>query len=233
MKRLIVNADDFGMSAGVNAGIIRTAERGIVTSASLMVRWPCARAAADYARAYPSLSVGLHIDLGEWAYRDGAWLPLYAVTDVDSAALVEAEVLRQLEMFRELTGRDPTHLDSHQHAHRSPPADRIVDTLGARLGVPIRHRRPVHYEGSFYGQGGKGEPFGDAITVTYLGEILRALPEGVTELACHPGIGTDMGGMYVLERAQEVETLCDPRTRQAVTDAAVELISFHDVRRAG
>ena len=49
-RRLIVNADDFGQSAGINEGIIRCHERGIVTSASLMVRWPHAAAAAEYAR---------------------------------------------------------------------------------------------------------------------------------------------------------------------------------------
>ena len=70
-RRLIVNADDFGQTAGINEGIIQCSERGIVTSASLMVRWPSARAATEYARAAPALSVGLHIDLGEWAYRNG------------------------------------------------------------------------------------------------------------------------------------------------------------------
>jgi predicted glycoside hydrolase/deacetylase ChbG (UPF0249 family) len=47
-RLLVVNADDFGRSRGVNAGVIAAHERGIVTSASLMVRWPAARGAADY-----------------------------------------------------------------------------------------------------------------------------------------------------------------------------------------
>ena len=51
---LIVNADDFGLSAGVNRGIVEAHERGIVTSASLMVRRPAAREAADYARTHPA-----------------------------------------------------------------------------------------------------------------------------------------------------------------------------------
>src|SRR5688572_28379081 len=76
-RHLIVNADDFGFSPGVNRGIAEAHERGIVTSASLMVRWPAAAAAASYARARPELSVGLHLDLGEWVLRDGAWVPLY------------------------------------------------------------------------------------------------------------------------------------------------------------
>ncbi|HEU4340947.1 MAG TPA: ChbG/HpnK family deacetylase, partial [Candidatus Binatia bacterium] len=60
-KYLIVNADDFGQSHGINRGIITAYGDGIVTSASLMVRWPAAADAAAYARKQPGLSVGLHI----------------------------------------------------------------------------------------------------------------------------------------------------------------------------
>jgi predicted glycoside hydrolase/deacetylase ChbG (UPF0249 family) len=64
-RTLIVNADDFGLTSGVNAGIARAHEEGILTSASLMVRWPAAAEAAAYAARTPGLSVGLHVDLGE------------------------------------------------------------------------------------------------------------------------------------------------------------------------
>ena len=56
---LIVNADDFGQSPGVNRGIIEAHEHGIVTSASLMVRWPAAASAAAYAREHARLGLGL------------------------------------------------------------------------------------------------------------------------------------------------------------------------------
>ena len=88
-RLLIVNADDFGMSAGINRGIAEAHERGIVTSTSLMVRWPAAKDAAVYARARPALGVGLHLDLGEWMYRDGQWFALYRVVAEDDAAAVE------------------------------------------------------------------------------------------------------------------------------------------------
>jgi predicted glycoside hydrolase/deacetylase ChbG (UPF0249 family) len=65
-KYLIVNADDFGQSPGINRGIIEAHEQGIVTSASLMTRWLAAGEAALYAKQFPKLSVGLHLDLGEW-----------------------------------------------------------------------------------------------------------------------------------------------------------------------
>src|SRR3712207_7572277 len=78
-RYLIVNADDFGRSFGVNRGIIEAHENGIVTSASLMVRWPAAAAAAAYAKERPGLGLGLHLDLGEWAYKAGAWPAVYEV----------------------------------------------------------------------------------------------------------------------------------------------------------
>src|SRR4051794_690524 len=123
---VIVNADDFGQSHGANRGIIEAHERGIVTSASLMVRWPAAAEAAAYGRNHPCLSIGLHLDFGEWTCRDGAWELLYRVIDVSDATTVAAEVARQLETFRALVGRNPTHLDSHQHAHRQEPTRAIV-----------------------------------------------------------------------------------------------------------
>src|SRR5579884_2450948 len=81
-KRLIVNADDFGRSFGINRGILTAHVRGIVTSASLMVRWDAAVEAAEIAREYSRLDLGLHFDAGEWVYRDGTWTPVYTVVDL-------------------------------------------------------------------------------------------------------------------------------------------------------
>src|SRR5215475_2897529 len=114
-RYLIVNADDFGLSPGVNRGIIECAERGIVTSASLMVRWPAAAEAASYRNQSRNISIGLHVDLGEWVLRNGEWEPLYKVVDTEDKRAVEAEITQQLGQFRWLVGRNPSHLDSHQH----------------------------------------------------------------------------------------------------------------------
>src|SRR6266566_9257613 len=95
-RYLIVNADDFGQSAGVNRGIIEAHQSGIVTSASLMVRWPAAVEAAEYARNRPGLSLGLHLDFGEWVYRDRDWKPVYLVVQLDDARALCNEVSRQL-----------------------------------------------------------------------------------------------------------------------------------------
>src|SRR5712692_7081247 len=108
-RRLIVNADDFGQSAGVNRGIIEAHEAGIVKSASLMVRWPAAAQAVAYGRKHPALSLGLHFDFGEWICHRRRWNKVYEVVPDDDVRAVAREASRQLAAFRRLAGRDPTH----------------------------------------------------------------------------------------------------------------------------
>ena len=226
-RYLIVNADDFGQSPGVNRGIIASHENGIVTSASLMVRWPAAAEAAAYGRAHPGLGLGLHLDLGEWAYRDGEWTQLYEVVAEGDEAALKDEVTRQLDSFRRLVGRDPTHLDSHQHAHRDEPLQSIMLGVADRLGVPLRScTAEVRYCGDFYGQTGKGVFLPENISVEELVRTLQALPPGFTELGCHPGLDGDVDAMYRWERAEEVKVLCDPRVREVLAAEGIELCSF-------
>jgi chitin disaccharide deacetylase len=221
-RLLIVNADDFGRSASVNRGVIEAHERGIVTSASLMVRWPAAEAAAAYARASSGLSLGLHVDVGEWAYRENGWIQLYG-----AAADLETEVARQLARFRGLAGRDPTHLDSHQHVHREEPLRSIMLRLAGELGVPLREFSDrVRYCGDFFGQAAKGRPYPEGITVEQLLRIVGSLRSGVTELGCHPGFDGDLESDYRDERPREVEALCDPRVPITLGSERVELRSF-------
>jgi chitin disaccharide deacetylase len=229
-RTLIVNADDLGMTAAVNAGIAEAFERGMVTSASLMVRQAAAPEGASYAKEHPRLAVGLHIDLGEWNYQEGEWVVGYARCDGGDRDSVERECRAQLEAFRELTGRDPTHLDSHQHVHMNEPVAGVAAGLAAELGVPLR-ARGIRYEGGFYGQTGKGEPLPEAIAPEALIAILRALPPGVTELGCHPGHPMRGESSYAEERPREVRTLCDPAVREAIEEEGIRLTSFAELDR--
>src|SRR5205814_1326156 len=95
----------------INRGILKGHANGIVTSASLMVTGRAAREAAAIRHDYPGLSVGLHWDV--WGENEREF-------DLTDLARVREELARQLEMFQDLVGRPPTHIDSHQHAHRSP-----------------------------------------------------------------------------------------------------------------
>jgi chitin disaccharide deacetylase len=231
-RYLIVNADDFGLSYGVNWGITKAYEQGIVTSTSLMVRWPAAAEAALYGREHPDFSLGLHIDLGEWAYRDGVWVPIYEVVPIEDTTAVADEVERQLTTFRRLVGQNPTHIDSHQHVHLRETVRPVVLDIARDLAVPLRRcSSEVRYCGDFYGQTTEGLPYPFGVSLNGLIEILTELPSGFTELGCHPGEGVGLSTldtMYRRERLQEVQVLCDPRIRASLSTMEIELCSFSE-----
>jgi predicted glycoside hydrolase/deacetylase ChbG (UPF0249 family) len=226
-KYLIVNADDFGQSSGVNHGILKAYRRGIVTSASLMVRWPAAAEASAYAREHPSLSVGLHVDLGEQVFRAGEWVPLYTVVPAQETNAIRDEISHQLDVFHHLMGHGPTHLDSHQHVHLREPVRSLLVEVAQRFGIPLRHCSPaICYRGSFYGQTAEGAPLPQVISVNGLIRILETLPAGCTELGCHPAERCDLDTMYGHERLKELRVLCNPKVRAAITAMGITLCSF-------
>jgi chitin disaccharide deacetylase len=222
---LVVNADDLGLSPPVNEGIFAAHTGGIVTSASLMVRQGAAAEAARLSARYPDLAVGLHIDLGQWNYQEGEWREGYSRCDGDDPDQVAAECREQVEVFRALLGRDPTHLDSHQHVHESEPAKGVAETLAGELGVPLRNRA-IRYQGGFYGQSGKGDPYPGGITPESLCSLIRSLPPGWTEIGCHPAAGPVPTSSYDAERRIELETLRDPRVKDLLNVSDVRLCSF-------
>jgi len=227
---LVVNADDLGLSEAVNEGIFRAHADGVVTSASLMVRQGAAPAAAEAAASHPELAIGLHLDLGEWIYERGEWIQAYLHCDTDDREAVEAECRAQLERFRALLARDPTHLDSHQHVHESEPVAGVAEALAAELAVPLRNRA-IPYEGGFYGQSGKGEAFPEGISPERLAALIRELPRGWTEIGCHPAAGPVPTSSYDAERQVELQTLCDPLIQEALNVTNVKLCSFAQVNR--
>jgi len=226
MRHLIVNADDFGFSAGVNRGIVEAHENGIVTSASLMVERPAAVEAVDSARELPSLGLGLHVEVGRWRT---SWLPRRG--SAWSAAAVRAratdDLRRQLDRFRLLVGRDPTHLDSHQHRHLAHLVRPPFEEVAAELGIPLRRvGQRVQFCGEFYGHDGRGRPEPDAISVEALIRVIENIEADVTELGCHPGYAEDLDDWYRTEREQEVRALCDPRVRSTIEREGLRLCSY-------
>lgn len=229
-KKLIINADDFGQSKGINNGIIKAHEQGVVTSASLMVRYPFAIDAAAYSKKNPDLGVGLHIDLGEWMYNDGNWDPLYEVVSLDNVQAVTNEINNQLESFYLIMGRKPTHIDSHQHVHLRGSINPVVINIAKELNVTLRRcSDKVNYCGDFYGQSEDGSPYHTAISVEGLKKIISTLPDGITELACHPALNNDIKTMYGMERGMEVNSLCDHSVHKEIAASNIELCSFEGI----
>jgi predicted glycoside hydrolase/deacetylase ChbG (UPF0249 family) len=222
MKWLIVNADDFGASQGINRGILEAHRRGILTSTSLLVNAAGSGEAARLSRAAPQLSVGLHADLPRDLKGNVA----------DAPQRLREELEQQLCRFGELMDRPPTHLDSHHNVHRDPLALPAFLDFAAQHGLPLREHSAVRYFSKFYGQWG-GQTHLEQISVESLARMLETeVQEGITELSCHPGyVEADYLTGYSMEREAELRTLCDPVIRQVLAACSIRLVSFHDLGR--
>ncbi|HEX2665994.1 MAG TPA: ChbG/HpnK family deacetylase [Candidatus Acidoferrum sp.] len=221
MKYLIVNADDFGASCGINRGIMEAHERGILTSASLLVDAQGAKQAAALSRTAPNLSVGLHADVR---------MELEEPAD-DAESLAES-LRRQFRRFEQLMRCRPTHIDSHHNVHRDPRALPHFLEFAREYGMPLREHSRARYFSKFYGQWG-GKTHLEQISVESLARMLQTeIGDSVTELSCHPGhVDAEYPTGYSLEREAELRTLCDPRVRDALAEHAFQLISYHHLPR--
>jgi predicted glycoside hydrolase/deacetylase ChbG (UPF0249 family) len=215
MKSLIVNGDDFGASKGVNRGVIEAHDRGILTSASMMVDMPGSADAAALSARHPKLGVGLHVVLPSPA----------------ESAAAEAEVERQLQRFTELTGRLPTHIDTHHNVHRDDDGLLpIFLAVAKHHGLPLRGHCAVRLIPTFYGQW-DGETHLEAVSPNALARIVETeVEDGFSELCCHPGhVDADLASSYRGEREAELETLCDPSVAALLSEQDIHLATFRDV----
>ena len=159
MKSLILNADDFGMTRGVNQGIIRAHREGILTSTTLMANGPAFDDAVDKIAANPKLGVGCHLvlvggkcvarreEVSSLADAQGNLpesLPMF-VAKLSSGMIpsreIEREIHAQIEKIRD-AGIAPTHLDTHKHTHAHPRVMEALGKVAKELGI-TRVRKPV------------------------------------------------------------------------------------------
>jgi predicted glycoside hydrolase/deacetylase ChbG (UPF0249 family) len=254
MKRLIVNADDFGRARGVNAGILRAHRDGIVTAATLMVSAPATDDAARAARATPSLDVGVHLTvtygrpisdpaaIRSLVEHDGSFPRLPAAflgtgrADRDEAL---TEYRAQFARAQELLGRAPTHLDSHHWLHDEPALEWAVIALGSETGTAVRPhddaqrgrlraagvRAVDRYRRDFQHDG--------HVDIPTLERILADIDDGVTELGCHPGepdAALARTSTYAALRVDELATLTDPSIKTAIARNGITLSTYSAVR---
>ena len=245
-RRLIVNADDLGRTSGINEGIFSAHEKGIVTSATLMVNYPAAVKAAARLGRYPELGVGLHVQLSggtpllppdsisSLVDADGRFPDTPDGLESARADHIRVEVQAQFERFCELTGRLPTHLDGHHHCLRHPLVCEALIEVAREHRLPIRRASPSVAE--WLGQTETPttdafveEFYGDNLQLVILVRLLEELGEGTTELMCHPGRSDDelrSSSSYADPREQELLLLTHPRVLEAVERSRIEAIHF-------
>lgn len=157
MAKVIINGDDFGLSPGVNRGIIHLFQNGILTSTTLMVNQPATEQAIDFALRHPRLGVGVHLNLStgrpllpservrSLVGRGGKFLPRSRlILGVFTGRVKQEEIRDELAAQIDFCTRarlQLSHLDSHCHIHAMPIIGPIVAHLGRRHGI-TRIRTP-------------------------------------------------------------------------------------------
>lgn len=152
-KRLIINADDFGYSRGVNYGILDAHRLGCLTSTTLMTNMPAAEQAAALAKQTPTLGVGVHLVLTcgrpilsthqtiQDVHGHFRELPFYQQAFTIDIEEVYAEWKAQIQSCFDL-GLTPTHLDSHHHIHSFGRLFDVFIALAQEYRLPVRNVSP-------------------------------------------------------------------------------------------
>jgi predicted glycoside hydrolase/deacetylase ChbG (UPF0249 family) len=189
---LTIVADDFGMCAGYDRGMLEAARAGAIDGASVMVRRSGGRLEALLAAG---IDVGLHLEAEE-----------------EGRGLTTAELTSQLAAFERLAGRAPDHLDGHHHCHAGAAIAGRVAELAAHRGIPVRavgaeHRQLLRSAGArtfdlLVGRYGEDEPVVPA-------ELIGCPPVvGSIEWMVHPGHPDPASGSsYDAGRGEDLDAL--------------------------
>lgn len=250
-KLLIVNADDFGLSPGVNYGIIEAHRHGLVTSTTAMMNAEGIEHAAEISAGFPSLGVGLHFvlsygtplsampslaregQLGKWVWEVAKQGKL---ADEDIAA----ELRQQHDRFVSLFGRPPTHIDSHHHVHFIPQVWQHVSGFAREKGVPVRIDWQASQQQNILVQGVSGvdrfirDFYAANVSARFVIEALTLATAGdeqSVELMCHPAFidKTAMKSSYCYPRLDELEVLTSPALQRAVMELGFRLGTYRDL----
>jgi len=190
-----------------------------------MVDEPYAADAAELAKKHPNLGVGLHFT------ATNAKGELFDLNDTE---IVQKELEFQYKKFCELMGKSPTHIDSHHHVHTRDNLKQLFISLAEKYKLPLRMSCSVSYNGGFYGQWYDGDmnhyPCHEFISIEHLSNMLKDLPEGVTEFGCHPGyISPNLKDIYLFEREIELSVLLNPDLLPIIHGKDIKLINFAEL----
>jgi predicted glycoside hydrolase/deacetylase ChbG (UPF0249 family) len=261
---LVVNADDFGFTEDVNAGILEAHRRGILTAATLMANGDAFEDAVRLARETPSLDTGAHLVLvGGRSMLTGK--PLPETVGKLAAGLARREI-RPIEELRAQVrrilgaGLRLSHLDTHKHTHLLPQVLDAVARIGEEFGIGWV-RAPFDFPGSSPGaplprkvtsaamalmrprfrrvlarHGCKStDHFAGFQTTGRFGpaelvKLLEAIPEGSTELMCHPGFCREAlkatRTRLKQSRERELEALTSQAVREAIASSGIEVVGY-------
>lgn len=203
-KYLIVNADDFGYSYGINKGIIEAHKDGIVTSTSLLVDAIAVDEAKDLLQ-YENLSVGLHFELKE----------------VEN---VQAELERQIEKFVAIVGKMPDHIDTHKRHTTDEGIKEVLQEYAKAHNIPVRNFNAKHI-GTF------GVNSNDA-SLGRLKRSIDEATDGYNELMTHAGYSDEYlreHSSYNDPREQELVSICEPSIKQYIADKDLVLINWRQI----
>lgn len=241
--RVIVNADDFGYSHGINYGIIDAHRYGVLSSTTLMVNMPGTEHAVELMRKFPELGVGLHLNFAlgrpmtegkSLIGTDGKMIKPRSLSK-DHSYIEEdifKELIAQYERFLDLTGKEPSHLDSHLFTTDKICAiATVVKDFARSKNLPVRNMRINNYERvKFICH----HNFGLKADLRYLHELESEIFKyDIIEIMVHPGYVDQFlldNSSYALERAQETKILCGPEIRSLFTKHKVELITYNDIK---
>lgn len=289
MRRLIINGDDFGLSPGVNRGILDAFREGILTSTTVLVNLPEFESAVAALQANgPPAGVHLNLSLGKpiappemvpslldstgtFPRSPSVLARRHFLGRLDSDH-VAVEFRHQIQRFIS-TGLAPTHLDTHKHVHCLRPIlsamikvaeefqiktirwpverSLIIDDANFQSflrGTPWRNRlkrfivnglcaksrslinrADIAAPDYFIGLGVSGRFDIDAMTA-----LFKHLPEGTTELMCHPGHADETTNDLTrepIDREGELAVLLRPEMKDALRKNDIELIGFDGLRK--
>ena len=245
IKKLIINADDFGMTQGNTIGILLAHAKGVLTSTTCMMNMPYAKFALEEAKKYPDLGVGIHLVLTVGRpLIDGAKSYTTATGDFirpkdypDGQPHANPDELykewkAQIEKFIEIAHCKPTHIDSHHHVHLLPWHMDITKKLAKEYNLPIRQREQIIEDYPYvpvYDQ-----MYNEDVNYEFFTQVLTS-KEGALEFMCHPAYLDqrlyDMTS-YSIPRMKELELLTSDKVKQFIHDHHIQLINYSDLHQS-